>query len=104
MVGKAKLRWAERSACRTGGNKVSRQVSWLELLVDFELTTGMACQRELEESKAKWSERAKLLRIIVNAMLKVKGIDWKTIQKGFGDGRAMSSLAVFGAYRLPGLD
>ena len=27
----------------------------------------------------------------------------ETIQKGFGDGRAMSSLAVFGAYRLPGL-
>jgi hypothetical protein len=96
------LKWTARAGGRAEGTLAEHQVAWLELVVDFELTTGRACDRDCS-SRSPWAARAKLLRVIVKALLAVRGDNWKDLPKAFGDGRKTMTLAPFGAGRLPGL-
>ena len=98
----SQLKWSARAGGRAEGTLAEYQVSWLELVVDFELTTGRACDRDCP-TKSPWATRAKLLRVIVKALLTVRGDNWKDLPKAFGDGRKTMTLAPFGAGRLPGL-
>lgn len=61
----SQVRWRDRSP------GLLRGVTWLELLVDFELLSGINCMRP--QSTATWGARAELLRGIVKLVLKVRG-------------------------------
>ena len=61
----SKLKWGQRRAGMLKG------VTWLELLVDFEIASGINCKKQQDE--ANWGARAELLRGIVKLIIKVRG-------------------------------
>ena len=101
-----KLQWSERAELRPAGEALSStQVSYAELLIDFELTTGLRCSKD-GQARDSWSERAKLLRVVLKILLNLRGGKGGGLHKFYGEnrGRPSTSLAVFGAKRLPGLN
>jgi hypothetical protein len=98
------LVWTSRAELRpTGCSLASHQVTFLELLVDFELATGVICDRS-QVARSSWDTRAKLLRVLIKNVIRLRGgKGWTNLAKSFGEQRAIASLASFGAKRLPGL-
>ena len=93
----SKLTWSHRFPGELKG------VTWLELLIDFELSTGINCCRPSKAATDSWGQRAELLRHIVKLMLKVRGGGSKALENDYGVSPRVSSLSVFGAKFLPGL-
>ena len=91
----SQLKWGERNAGLLKG------VTWLELLVDFEIASGINCKRP--QGEAAWGARAGLLRGIVKLILKVRGPGTGAMEKFFGTSKRITALAPFGAKFLPGL-
>jgi hypothetical protein len=89
------LRWADRNP------GLLRGVTWLELLIDFELSSGVNCMRP--NTAATWGDRAEMLRSIVKLVLKVRGSGVQALEKDYGTSRRITSLAPFGALHLSGL-
>ena len=89
------LKWGERNAGQLKG------VTWLELLVDFELATGINCKKP--QGEATWGSRAELLRGIVKLVLKVRGPGAGALETFFGTSKRITSLAPFGAKFLSGV-
>ena len=96
-----KLSWSPISSIRGQGH--SRQVTWLELLVDFELYTGTRCCDASASPLPTWGERASLLHKVVNKVLRVRGDGLKDLRINYGFSYAVSTLAPFGEARLKGL-
>ena len=91
----SKLKWGEQNAGQLRG------VTWLELLADFEIATGINCKRP--QGEANWGSRAELLRGIVKLILKVRGPGVKAMEEFFGTSKRITALAPFGAKFLSGL-
>ena len=77
-------------------------MSWLELLVDFEVDSGLRCMQD-EPVTPSWGVRAVLLKHIVKIMLIVRGKGPKTMDKHWGCTKRIASLAPFGCLELEGL-
>jgi hypothetical protein len=90
----SKLKWGQRYAGKLKG------VTWLELLVDFEIASGINCKRP--QNEANWGARAELLRGIVKLILKVRGNEG-TMETIYGTSPRITALAPFGAKFLSGL-
>ena len=73
-----KLSWSPISTMEGQGH--SHQVSWLELLVEFELHTGVRCCEANACPMPSWGERAKLLQKVVTQVLKVRGDGLKDLE------------------------
>ena len=90
-----KLRWGPKLPGHLNG------VFWLELLVDFELSTGVDCKQP--QLTADWGKRAELLRSVLKLILKVRSPVPEALAATFGASRRISSLAPFGFQFLGGL-
>ena len=90
-----KLKWGGRNAGLLKG------VTWLELLADFEIATGINCKKT--QGEAAWGARAELLRGIVKLILKVRGPVTGAMESFFGTSKGITALAPFGAKFLSGL-
>ena len=77
-------------------------VTWLELVIDFERSTGVMCQRDTVD-KASWGARAVLLKHIIKLLMLVRGTRGNLMKLHFGENKQTSSLASFGALKLEGL-
>ena len=77
-------------------------MTWLELVIDFELSTGVMCQRDTVD-KASWGARAVLLKHIIKLLMLVRGTRGNLMKLHFGENKQTSSLASFGALKLEGL-
>jgi hypothetical protein len=91
----SQLKWGERNAGLLKG------VTWLELLVDFEIATGVNCKRP--QGEANWGSRAELLRGIIKLILKVRGPGAGAMETFFGTSKRITALAPVGAKFLSGL-
>ena len=89
------LKWGERNPGQLKG------VTWLELLADFEIATGVNCKKP--QGEATWGSRAELLRGIVKLILKVRGPGAAEMENFFGTSKRITALAPFGAKFLSGL-
>ena len=89
------LRWGDRKPGLLKG------VTWLELLVDFELSSGVNCMQP--QGKATWGDRAELLRNIGKFVLKVRSPQKEALETVYGNSRRITALAPFGALHLGGL-
>ena len=74
----------------------------MELVIDFELSTGGMCQKDTVE-KATWGARAVLLKHIIKLLMLVRGTRGNLMKLHFGENKQTSSLACFGALKLEGL-
>ncbi len=77
-------------------------MTWLELVIDFELSTGVMRQRDTA-NKANWGTRAVLLKHIIKLLMLVRGTRGNLMKLHFGESKQTSSLASFGALKLEGL-
>ena len=96
-----KLSWSTIST--DTGTSHSYQVTWLELLVDFEVATGIRCCEANACPLPPWGERARLLQRVVIHILKVRGGGLKELKNSYGVSYAVSTLAPIGQSRLKGL-
>ena len=76
-------------------------VTWLELVADFELATGIDCK--YPQNSACWGKRAETLRSVLKLVLKVRSPTKDALEKAYGTSRRITSLAPFGALHLGGL-
>ena len=76
-------------------------VTWLEMVVDFEIASGINCKKP--QGEATWGARAELLRGIVKLILTVRGKGAGEMKAFFGTSKRITSLAPFGAMFLSGL-
>ena len=90
-----KLKWGDRQPGLLKG------VTWLELVADFEIASGINCKRP--QSDATWGGRAELLRGIVKLILTVRGKGAGEMESFYGTSRRITALAPFGAKILSGL-
>ena len=90
-----KLKWGNRQAGQLKG------VTWLELVVDFEIASGINCRRPQNEDA--WGARAELLRGIVKLILTIRGKGTGEMDAFYGSSRRITALAPFGANILSGL-
>ena len=90
------LRWGDRSPGQLRG------VTWLELVTDLEIFSGVNCMRP-SSIPSTWGERAELLRGIVKFILKVRAEGSKNLEVEYGTSRRITSFASFGALHLSGL-
>ena len=90
-----KFKWGDRQPGLLKG------ITWLELLADFEIASGVSCKRP--QSEATWGARAELLRGIVKLIIKVRGTGANNFEVFFGASRRITNLAPFGANFLSGL-
>ena len=90
-----KLKWGDRKPGMLKG------VTWLELVADFEIASGINCTRP--HSNTTWGARAELLRGIVKLILKVRGSGAAEMEKFYGTSKRITALAPFGAKFLSGL-
>lgn len=99
----------KRTPCFWGvvGHEMAKQpgllkgVTWLELLADFEIASGVNCKKP--QSEATWGARAELLRGKVKLIIKVRGTGAKDMDLFFGTSKRITALAPFGAKFLSGL-
>lgn len=91
----SKLRWGGHNPGQLRG------ATWLELLADFELASGINCMRP--QSNTAWGARAELLRGVVKLILRVRGPGAAALGSFFCTSRRITSLAPFGAPFLSGL-
>ena len=98
----SKLSWSARKAGAEG--RQLAEVTWTELLVDFEITTGAKCQKPNGDEDESWGVRSLLLKKVVRAVLTARGGGPKAVDKHFGCNRRTTSLAPFGQHYLPGRD
>lgn len=97
------LRWSERDEVEDGKRLIQKRTTFLELVVDFELATGVSCDYD-EAEKGTWGERAMLLKKVIRSIVSVRGPKHgTTMKKLFGEIRLCSSLVAFGAGRMEGL-
>ena len=83
---------------------VNKQVTWLELVIDFELSTGLRCQEDRSEERS-WEEKAALLKKVVRSLAQARGTEkGNKMIKAYGDNRQVFTLGGFGAKGLGGLD
>ena len=78
-----------------------RGVTCLELVADFELSSGINCMKP--QGKATWGDRAELLRSILKLILKVRSPQKEALQTAHGTSKRITALAPFGALHLGGL-
>jgi hypothetical protein len=90
-----KLKWGDRQPGQLKG------VTWLELVADFEISSGINCKRP--QSEDTWGARAELLRGIVKMILTVRGKGAGEMESLYGTSRRITALAPFGATFLSGL-
>ena len=76
-------------------------VTWLELLADFELSTGIDCK--FPQIPATWGKRAELLRSVLKLILKVRSPVAEALEVVYGTSRRITALAPFGVLHLGGL-
>jgi hypothetical protein len=91
----SQLKWGEQNAGQLKG------VTWLELVADFEIATGINCKKPQKETT--WGGRAEMLRGIVKLILKVRGPGMGALETFFGTSKRITALAPFGAKFLSGL-
>ena len=96
-----KLTWSYRSSDVEGRQQA--EVTWFELLVDFELTAGVKCQSPELEEQLPWGDRARVLMRVIKALLTCRGGGPGALKKNFGYSKRTASLAPFGLRHLPGL-
>ena len=94
------LRWSPIKTDKGEGH--ARQVSWLELLLDFEIASGTRCCEPDMVKTSSWGKRSELLHKIVVTLHKVRGGS-QNLKSAFGVSYAVSTLAPFGEPRLKGL-
>jgi len=97
-----RLRWTPRKTGPEG--RLKSEVTWAELLVDFEITTGVKCQRPDGNEEESWGVRSLLLKKVVRALVTARGGGLKALDKHYGSNKRSTSLAPFGQHYLPGLD
>ena len=95
------LRWSPIKIDKAEGH--SRQVAWLELLLDFEISSGVRCCEPGAVKTLDWGTRSKLLHKIVVTLHKVRGGGSQNLKNSFGVSYAVSTLAPFGEPKLKGL-
>jgi len=76
------LTWSSRTENRTG-SRSENEVSWLELVVDFELATGHRCTTDVGQ-EATWGERAKILKSVITKLVEVRGINANALKTWYG--------------------
>ena len=76
-------------------------VTWLELVADFEIASGINCMRP--QSNATWGARAELLRGILQLILNVRRSGAAEMEKFYGTSKRITAFAPFGAKNLSGL-
>ena len=80
------------------------RVALLELVIGFELSTGLRCQEDRSEERS-WEEKAALLKKVVRSLVQARGIEkGNKLMKVCGDNRQVFTLGGFGARGLGGLD
>ena len=78
-------------------------MTWVELVIDFELATGIRCASDFTESPT-WSARAKMLKYIVKKLLEVRSLQAGDLKLWYGDHQpGVASLASFGLKLAAGL-
>jgi hypothetical protein len=70
-------------------------VTWLELVTDFEIASGINCKRP--QGNETWGARAELLRGIVKLILKIRGKGAGEMETYYGTSKRITALAPFGA-------
>ena len=74
----SRLRWTPKSDHKNIGasnaGKAKKKVTWLELVIDFELTTGLRCQEDRTEERS-WEEKATLLKKIIRSLVNTRGTE-----------------------------
>ncbi len=78
-------------------------MTWLELLVDFELYTGITCQTPSKDEQSTWGQRALLLKKVVKTLLACRGGGPGALKKDYGCSNRVTSLAPFGQHYAQGL-
>ncbi len=96
------LRWSPRAENRPEDQIHVDYITWLELVIDFELSTGVMCQRDTA-NKANWGTSAVLLKHIIKLLMLVRGTRGNLMKLHFGENKQTSSLACSGALKLEGL-
>ena len=76
-------------------------VTWLELVADFEIASGINCKRP--QGNENWGARVELLRGIVKLILTIRGKGAGEMEAYFGASRRITALAPFRAKNLSGL-
>ena len=98
----SKLSWTTRSENRSGLRSL-HEVTWLELVIDFEPSTGPKCVTENSEDLT-WGGRARLLKYIIKKLLQVRGIRADVLKTWYGEHKPrVASLASFGLNAAQGL-
>jgi hypothetical protein len=100
----SRLRWSEKYDRAAGRDitKARATVTWLELVVDFELCMGLLCERD-QPHRATWRERATLLRHILKLIHQVRTPRGADFDGFFGKNVAIPSLAPLGLRNQDGL-
>ena len=83
------MKWGNRQAGQLKG------VTWLELVADFEIASGINCRRP--QSEDTWGARAELLRGIVKLILTIRSKGAGEMDTFYGSSRRITALAPFGA-------
>ena len=102
QLGGTSSTWSTRKAGAEG--RLRAEVTWAELLVDFEVTSGVKCQRPNSDEDECWGVRSLLLKKVVRALVTARGGGLKALDKHYGSNKRTTSLAPFGQHYLPGLD
>ena len=88
-----KLKWSPRAENRPEDQRqVDYTITWMELVIDFELSTGVMCQKDTAD-KAAWGARAVLLKHIIKLIMLVRGTPGHLLKPHFGVTQQTSSLA-----------
>ena len=91
------LSWSPLAATRGSKDKVT----WLELVIDFELSTGVNCAHP--DKVTGWGEKAVMLRQVVKLILSARGGGPKELHNLYGEDKNVYTLAPFGKKEAAGL-
>lgn len=94
------MTWSSRSSKHM--NKHSHKITWLELLVDFEFTSGCLCMRDAA-STLNCGKRVVLLKHIVKTMLTIRSEGVNSLKAFYGEDKNVSALASFGCLHADGI-
>ena len=97
------LRWTCMDSEREYGSSLaSHQVSFMELVIDFEISTGFRCDRHNVQEHT-WGTKAETLAKRIEMLTEVRKSSMGELKAGFGKSNKVTSLAPFGARNVVGL-
>ena len=99
------LRWGEVKDRNLSEHFTSRQCSFAELAIDFELSTGVRLVHKDGTTATTWAQRAHQIKLLVKAIVRFCGLKAGTSYKKFFEPQGdVSTLKSFGIGTIPGVN